>query len=374
MFGPSVRLFRILGIDIRIDLGWALIATFIAWSLAQGVFPQLYEGFSATAYWQMAIAAVVGLAASIILHELAHSVVAKAFGLPLKSITLFVFGGVASLEEEPKTPLAEFLMAIAGPLMSVGLALAFGWSARQAAEAAPTATGALEYLALINWVLAIFNMVPAFPLDGGRVFRSIVWAIKRDYFAATRWAARVGVLLGTTVMILGAFAAFTGRFAEGLWWVVIGLFIRSAAMGAVYQARMQRLFEGAPVQRFMTSDPVAAPPDISLRDFVDDYVYRFRHDLFPVVRQGKLVGAIGMKETSAVPRNAWEKTNVGDAMARVSDANTIEVSADSMQALAKMRDGKASRLLVLDDGRLVGIVALKDFLDLLSLKLALGER
>lgn len=376
MFGLSVKIFRVFGIDIKIDVSWALIATFIAWALAQGVFPQLYEGLSPFAYWWMALIAVIGLGLSIILHELSHSLVAKALGLPLKSITLFVFGGVAELEDEPKNPIAEFAMAIAGPLASVGLAFFFSWAA--AGTASVDGLGALvavfEYLSLINWVLAIFNMLPALPLDGGRVFRAVVWAIKGDLAAATRIASRLGVALGTAIMILGVVWAVLGQFGAGLWWVLIGLFIRTAAAGAVYQEQMVSLFRGAPVREFMTPDPVSVPPDISLRVFIDDYVYEYHFDLFPVTRGPELVGAIGLKETKSVPRETWDRTNVEDVMTPVSDAITIAAAADAMDALTKMHKGKLSRLIVVDGGRLAGVVALKDLLDLLALKMALEGR
>lgn len=376
MFGVNITLFKVFGIEIKIDFSWALIAIFIAWALAQGVFPQLYAGFSAAAYWWMALAAVIGLAASIIIHELAHSLVAKSLGLPLKSITLFVFGGVAELEEEPKSPIAELVMAIAGPLASVVLALLFGFAAQGAASvpALSPISSVFKYLSLINWVVAVFNMLPAFPLDGGRVFRAAIWAVKRDYTAATRMASRVGVGLGTILMGLGIIWVLVGQLVGGLWWVLIGLFIRSSASSAVYQEQMLRTFKGSPVQNFMTPDPVCTSPDCTLREFVDEYVYKYHFDLFPVTRDAELLGAMGLKEAKSVAREKWERVKVGDVMTPVSDENTIEATADAMKALLKMHKGKLSRLMVVENGRLVGVVALKDLLELLTLKMDLEGR
>lgn len=376
MFGLNVTLFRVFGIKVKVDISWALIATFIAWALAQGVFPSLYEGLGPLTYWWMALAAIIGLAASIIIHELAHSLVAKAMGLPLESITLFIFGGVAELGEEPKSPLAEFAMAIAGPVASVGLALLFSAMATGVAAIGllSSTAGVFAYLSVINWVLAAFNMLPALPMDGGRAFRAVVWSLSGDFTGATRLAARIGVGVGTIIMALGLFWAVIGYFAGGLWWILIGLFIRSAAGGAVYQEQMLRLFKGAPVRAFMTPDPITVSPDLSLRAFIDDYVYKYHFDLFPVMRDRRLVGAIGLKETKSIHRDMWDMTRVEAVMAPVSEANMIEASADAMDALAKMRKGGLSRLIVVEEGRLVGVVALKDLLDLLALKMTLEGR
>ncbi len=376
MFGLSIRVLRVFGIDVKVDVSWALVATFIAWALAEGVFPQLYEGLSPFAYWWMALAAIIGLGLSIILHELAHSLVAKAFGLPLKSITLFVFGGVAQLEEEPGTPLAEFAMAIAGPLASVALAFLFGWMAQGAASigALSALANVFFYLSMINWVLAAFNMLPALPLDGGRVYRAIVWAFTGDVSAATRSASRLGVALATAIIALGVVWALLGQFAAGLWWVLIGLFIRSAASTAVYQEQMQRLFKNAPVRDFMSTEPVSVSPELTISAFIEQYVYEYHFDMFPVMRDTALVGAIGLTEAKSAPRSSWATTLVGDVMRPVSEANTIDAAADAMEALSKMHKSRLSRLIVTENGRLVGMIALKDLLDLLSLKMALEGR
>lgn len=376
MFGLSVKVLRIAGIDIKIDISWAIIAIFIAWALAQGVFPQLYEGLTAFAYWWMAICAVVGLALSIILHELAHSLVAKIFGLPLRSITLFIFGGVAELEEEPKTPLAEIVMAIAGPLASLALAFIFSWLATGVSSGAQlSALGSVfEYLALINLVLAVFNMLPALPLDGGRVFRAVMWGVKGDFTEATRVASRLGVAIGTAIMGLGVVWVIIGQLPAGLWWVLIGLFIRSAAANVVQQEQMLRLFRGAPVKRFMTPDPVSVQADISLRMFVDEFVYVFHHDFFPVSQGTQLLGVIGLKETQGVETSKWEMVAVGEVMTPISDDLTIDIDADAMEALKKMHRGGRSRLIVTDQGQLAGVIVLKDLLELLALKMTLEGR
>ena len=212
MFGHSLTLFTAFGIKVRVNIGWAFIAAFIAWSLAQGFFPQIYAGLSASTYWSMALLALLGLAVSIVLHELAHSLVGRAFGMPVHSITLFMFGGVAELEEEPETPRAELLMALAGPAMSIALAAVFAVLEAAAEPGSAALAGVFGYLAVINLVLAVFNLLPAFPMDGGRALRAILWSRSGDIGRATRIAGRAGTVFGTMLMLAGLLVILSGGF------------------------------------------------------------------------------------------------------------------------------------------------------------------
>jgi Zn-dependent protease/CBS domain-containing protein len=375
MFGRTLTLFEIFGFKININLSWAFIAVLIAWSLALGFFPRLYEGLPTTTYWWMGIAGVIGLFFSIVLHELAHSLVARAFGTPMKGITLFLFGGIAEMEHEPPTPKAEFLMAIAGPLMSVmlgGLFYGLAVLVRELGGGAPL-HGVLRYLAMLNGLLVAFNMVPAFPLDGGRALRAGLWAWRKDLRWATRIASRIGAAFGAALMILGVIAMLRGDLITGLWWLLIGMFIRAAAQGAYHQLQLRRALEGEPVSRFMTRDPIVVSPEVNLSELVEDYVYRHYHDLYPVISNGELLGCIGVREIKQVPRERWADVTAGDAMTTCSEANVISQDADAMQALAKMQTTGSSRLMVADGDRLIGIIALKDLLGLLSLKIDLED-
>ena len=372
-FGRTLTLFEIFG--FKINLSWAFIAILIAWSLALGYFPRLYEGLPTITYWWMGIAGVIGLAFSIVLHELAHSLVARAFGTPMKGITLFLFGGVAEMEHEPPTPKAEFLMAIAGPLMSVvlgGLFYGLAVLVREFGAGAPL-EGVFRYLAMLNGLLVAFNMIPAFPLDGGRALRAGLWAWRRDLLWATRIASRIGAGFGAMLMILGIIAMFRGDLITGLWWLLIGMFIRSAAQGAHHQLQLRRALEGEPVSRFMTRDPIAVSPEVTLSELIEDYVYRHYHDLYPVISNGQLLGCIGVREIKQVPRDRWSLVPVRDAMTSRSEANVISQDVDAMQALSKMQSTGNSRLMVADGDRLVGIIALRDLLGLLSLRVDLED-
>lgn len=372
MFGRSITLFRLFGFHVQADVSWLLLAFLITWSLATGYFPFAYEHLSASQYWWMAVAGAIGLFASLIFHELAHSVVARRFGIPIKGITLFLFGGVARMEDEPGGPKAEFAMAIAGPVVSVLLAVAF-YAVMQIADAFgwPGAWAAITgYLSFINVVLAIFNMIPAFPLDGGRVLRAGLWAWRGDIRWATRVAAGFGSGFGIVLMVWGGYNVLTGRFG-GLWYVLIGFFLYNAAGHAYSQLLVRRALENEPVRRFMSRDPVTVSPELSVQTLVDDYLYRYLHDLFPVLQNDRVVGCISTKQLGGVPREEWSRRTVRDVMTSCGSDQTVQAESDAVAALAKMNRNGSSRLLVMDGERLVGILVLKDLLRLVAFRMDL---
>ncbi|WP_193370009.1 site-2 protease family protein [Pelagibius marinus] len=379
MNGRSITLFELLGFKIRVDISWIFLALLVTWSLAKGVFPAWYEdaGLSQAAFWWMGIAGMAGLVFSLIFHELSHSLVARRYGLPIKGITLFIFGGVAEMTEEPKSAKVEFWMAIAGPIASFVLALAFWLLAGLGrAQGLPVAvTGVLGYLAFINLLLGGFNLIPAFPMDGGRVLRAALWYWRGDFRQATRIASGAGKGFGMGLMLLGLLSVVTGNFIGGMWWFLIGLFVRGAAEASYQQMVTRRLFEGEPVRRFMTHETVAVPPDLPLTAFVEDYVYEYHYDLFPVVSEGHLRGCISTRQVKTVPREAWPYRSVADLMAPCNEENTVDPGMDAIEAMALMRRTGASRLIVAVGDRLVGIVVMKDMLELFSLKMDLeGQR
>ncbi len=361
--------FSLLGVNIRLDASWILLALLIAWSLAAGVFPDLYRGLPQSTYWGMAAASVVGIAASIILHELGHTLVARAFGLPIKSITLFVFGGVAEMEGEPKAPRAELFMALAGPLVSVALGFGFSLLANFLEGSAPTEYHAvLHYLGTLNFTLAAFNMAPAFPLDGGRVLRALIWLVTGDSLKATRIAARSGEVIAVLLMGLGAFSALTMGLVHGLWWIVLGWFILSMASAHRKEAEARQLLSGMRVGDLMTPDPVSAAADMSVEDFVETVLARFPHDLIPVVADGRVIGAAGFQEAKRTPRQNWPSTALATIVTPITDIPTADSGLEIETALDRMQKARASRLIVLDQGRLVGILTLKDLANHLRFK------
>ena len=373
MLEKRLTIFRLLGFDVKLHISWAIIAVLIAWSLAKGFFPLYYPDLSPAVHWWMGVGGALGLFVSIILHELAHSVVAKKYGIRIRGITLFIFGGVAEMEQEPASAGVELRMAIAGPITSMVLGTAFySLSVAGKAHAWPVLlTGVLLYLGWINWILALFNLVPAFPLDGGRVLRAYLWSRYGSLRKATRTASNIGSAFGTWMIVLGGFVVLRGNFIAGMWWFLIGLFLRGASQSSYQQVIIRKALEGEPIRRFMTPDPVVVPPSLSIEELVEDYIYKYHHELFPVMTDSKLLGCVRAQQVKQFPRSQWAEHSVEELLAPSSTDNTIAADTDTVQALALMQRTGQSRLMVVEGSKLVGIIALKDLLTFLALKLDL---
>ncbi|OPL19647.1 MAG: hypothetical protein AVO35_09995 [Candidatus Aegiribacteria sp. MLS_C] len=356
------------------DLSWLVIAFLVTWTLASGVFPSEYPSLSPLDYLGMGIACSVGLLLSIVVHEFSHSIVARRFGLPIGGITLFIFGGIAHMESQPRGPRAEAMMALAGPLSSILLGGAFlGLHYIIGGNAPLQLRGVIRYLALINLVLAGFNLIPAFPMDGGRVLRALLWAWKKDIRKATRIASTTGRVFSYILIGLGMLALLSGNLITGIWWGLIGLFIGSAARRSYRQMVLRQELSGEPVRRFMQADPITVPPDITISTLLDDFVYRYYKKMFPVASNGTLVGCISTAEIKEVREKERDSTTVGDVMSPCDGSNTIAPDEDASRALSVMSSRGISRMVVADEGRVVGVITLKDLLQLLSLKIDLEE-
>lgn len=373
MTGRGILLFSVFGIDVKIDWSWVIIALLIAWSLAHGYFPSISEGLPRAAYWGMGLGALFGLFASIVLHELAHSLVARRLGLPIRGITLFIFGGVAEMDAEPAHPRVEILMAVAGPVVSLLLA-ALLTAAGGAAEAAgvPTVAVVLRYLGSLNLILALFNLVPAFPLDGGRVLRGALWWATGDFRRATRWAATCGLAFGGVLIAIGFLAVLGGEFLAGMWWVLIGFFLSGAAQSSQRELELKEALGGVTVRRVMTVEPISVPPDLPVAALVEDFIYRHHHKLFPVVEDGRLVGCVSTREVAGVPRERWGVETVAAILTPCGPQQRVGLDEPAIDALARMQSQGISRLMVVEGGRLVGIVALSDVMRILSIRLDLA--
>lgn len=318
----------------------------------------------------MGLGGLIGLVVSIVFHEFCHSIVARKYGMPMKGITLFIFGGVAEMSEEPVSPKAEFFMAIAGPIASILLGLIFFGIFRVSKiyEWAQPVKGVLNYLMFINFILAGFNLIPAFPLDGGRILRSILWAIKNDLQKATRISSKFGSGFAIILMVLGALSILGGNFIGGLWWLLIGLFIKGASQGSYQNLLFRNILSGKSAGELMTADPVAIPADINLQNAVEDYFYKYHHRLYPIVSDGQLKGCVNVKKLHDFPRGFWQEKNIGEIADNCDENNTVDINDDAFDILRRMNSEQKSRFIVTQNDRLMGIITQKDLLDYLLIR------
>lgn len=376
MFGRRINLFKLLGFQVRIDFSWIIIAVLVAWSLSTGFFPFQFKGLSTGIYWIMGIIGAIGLFFSIIVHEFSHSLVARQYGLQMRGITLFIFGGMAEMPDEPASPRAEFMMAVVGPLSSLVLAGIFyvTYLAGAASGIPEPVNGVLAYLALINLILAVFNLVPAFPLDGGRILRSILWGARDNLRWATRISSRIGAAFGIFLIIFGIFNVLSGNFIGGMWYFLIGLFLQSAANMSYQQLITRRALEGESVRRFMNTDPVTVSPETTIHDLVENYVYRYHYKMFPVISRSNIIeGCVTTKQIKEIPREKWHETRIKDIKIPCDGDNTIQADMDAIQALSLMNRSGKSRLMVTEGEHLAGVISLKDMLKFLSLRVELDQ-
>lgn len=373
MFGKSIKLFTLFGFKVQIDASWFILAILIIWSLAQGLFPYYYKDLSNASYWWMGVAGAAGLFLSIIAHEFMHSLIAQNASLPIKGITLFIFGGVAHMEDEPPSAKTEFSIAVAGPITSIVLGVLFygiALAGRNYAWPLPV-TAVFSYLGVINWVLAGFNLLPAFPLDGGRILRSVLWSIQKDLRRATKTASRIGVGFSILFMVIGAVQFISGNFIGGIWIFVIGMFLQGASRTSYRQLLIRQSLEGEPISRFMNTNPVTVPSTVTIEELVENYMYQHHFKMFPVVDNGELLGCVTTKDIKEIPRSEWSTKKVEDLHLTCSDRNTVDPDTDAVKVLAHLHHNQISRLLVVQHGKLVGIVTLRDIMQFLSIKLDL---
>lgn len=375
MFGKRLHIGRLAGFDIGVDLSWFFIAILLTWTLAEGYFPLFYPDLKPKLYWMMGLLGMLGLYLSVVLHEIGHAIVARHYGLPTKQITLFLLGGIAELQKEPITPKSEFLIAIAGPLVSVIIALLMfiitgigehaGWSV--------FLTGITGYLAFVNTIIVLFNMVPAFPMDGGRVLRSFLWWWKGNLGWATKIASGIGRGFGLVLIFFGILSLISGNLFVGLWWIILGLFLKQSALMSCTQYYIKESLQYAKVEKFMSKNPISIPSSITIQEFLDQYVYQTFHHLYPIVDHEKLLGYVSLKEVKMVDPEKWTSTLISSIMQPLTNITTIRPEANAADALTLMNQEEANRILVVENDKLVGILTSQDLFKLISLKLELED-
>jgi Zn-dependent protease len=376
MFWKKLKLMKLFGFTVSIDLSWLIVAALVAWSLATGLFPSTVRGLSAAGYWAMGALGVVALLFSIVVHELAHAVAARRLGMSIKGITLFVFGGIAEMERRPPNARTEGLMAALGPLASFFVAGASHVAALGlgASDAPDPVVALLEFTAVINALLGAFNLIPAFPLDGGRVLRAVIWGRTGKLLRATRIASWIGTALAVTLVVIGVTSLVAGMTMTGIWWSLIGLFIYSAARRSYRETAVELTLEKQRVSRFARSAVVTVRRGLPVDRFVEDYLLQEQHRHFPVVDLGgSVLGYIGLDQVKQIPKEAWDTTTAGELAARCDETVCISSDASAAEALASMRRASTDRLMVVDDDELVGIVKAKDLLGFATLRLDLDR-
>jgi Zn-dependent protease len=360
----TISLGRIAGIPIYVDSSWFLVFGLVTWTLAAGYYPAEFKGWPAWEYWTMGAVTAILFFVSVLLHELSHSLVARRFGTAVQSITLFIFGGVSRLGSGTATASREFLIAAAGPFASLLLAGVFRLLEAPLAGAAP-ALALVQYLAYINLVLGLFNLVPGFPLDGGRVFKAAVWGLTRDARRATRVAGTVGRVIGYTFILLGVWQIMSGNLVNGIWISFIGWFLESAATSEMQGQMVLELLGGHTVREAMRPDYVSVPADRTLQELVDDHVLAHGRRSFLVVRDGRVEGLLTLHGITARPRDTWLAVRAADVMIPRAEMRTARPDADLRDVLEHMDRNGVNQLPVMEADRAVGMLSREDIIDFL---------
>jgi len=360
MFGTSWRVARIAGIEVRIDSSWAVIALLITYSMylrLSVLYPELSGGGAVA----LAILSAVLFFGSVLVHEFAHALVSQARGIRVQDITLFLFGGATRARVESRGPGDEFLIALVGPLTSGLLAGLFWIVAGLGSDVlSRPLTGTLGYLAWTNLLLAAFNLVPGFPLDGGRLLRSAIWKATGSLPRATRIASLAGQAVGWLLVAAGVASLLAGDLAGGIWFAFIGWFLVQAARSSYQELQLQQLLRGVEAEDVMAADLLRIPPELSLQDAVDDYFMRYDHSAFPVEEQGRTIGLLTLRGIRRVPREQWPTHRVRDHMVPLGDQVVVAPDARMDGVLGKLQDGEAGRVLVAQDDEVVGIITPSD--------------
>jgi Zn-dependent protease/predicted transcriptional regulator len=355
---PTIRVGRIAGIEIGLNWSWLVVVVLIVWTLARGIFPTTNPDLSDGTHFAMAVVAALAFFCSLLLHELGHALQARRDGIAIEGITLWLFGGVARFKGAFPSAGAEFRVAVAGPLVSLVLGVLF---VLLALAGLPEAVdGVLAWLGFINLMLLAFNLLPALPLDGGRVLRSLLWRRKGDLGQATRIAADVGRGFGYFFIAIGvAMFILQGSFS-GAWLAFLGWFLLEAARAEARYVHTRQALEGLRVRDLMTPEPVTVTPDVTLGEFVDEVVWKERHTTYPVVEDDRPVGLLPFRCVAEVPRRDWNERRVRECMVDREQVPLLREDEPAIEALEKLGEAKVNRALVLSNGHLVGLLSISD--------------
>lgn len=376
MLRGGIPIGRAFGISLRLHYSWFIIFALVTWALTASYFPAVFPDWNLGARIAAGIITSLLFFGSVLLHELAHSIISQRQGIPVQSITLFVFGGVSQITEEPKRPKDEFRMAIAGPLTSLilgGILWGIFFGVRNSDTFALQFITAVTYwLGYINLALGVFNLIPGFPLDGGRVFRSIWWWRSHNLKSATRVAANIGRVIGFLFIFGGIYLVFTSYWFNGIWLALIGWFLESAAVGSYRQLLMQEMLKGHVASEIMSRDCVLIPPETSIEHLVNQNILTAGRRCFPVVADSHLMGLMTLFDVRAVPRERWSTETVKEAMTPFEKLKWVKPDEDLSSLFRTLMENDINQVPVVENGQIVGMVSRENLLNFINIRSGLG--
>jgi Zn-dependent protease len=365
---PAINAFSVGGIRIRVDQSWFIAFFLFALTLSVGYFPLQVPDYPRYTYWIAGTVSSLALFACVLLHELSHCWVARRLGVGVRQISLFIFGGASEMDQTTSTPAVEFLTTIAGPLSSMGLGFIFLTIAYFAKGFVDQIVGqTIHYLYYVNFLLAAFNLIPGFPLDGGRVLRSYLWHRTGDLRRATESATRVGEIFAMMLMGLGLISVLAMHIIPGVWLILIGLFLKSSAENECRSFQLRFGLRDMTVREIMTP-AVAVDTSMTISQFVNEYVFHYHYRVFPVLQLNRFIGMIDVRSIKGVPPNDWPTTKIGGYLSDPSTYCTIDPDMDATDALRLLIRKNCSKAPILRNGTLVGILTRSDLFKLISLR------
>ena len=372
MFRNRIGLGKVFGIPVKIDISWLLIFVLVTWSLAGSYFPRLYPEWAKSSYWLLGVITSVLFFASVLAHELGHSLVARAQGQPVTDITLFIFGGVSSLSDEPRSARDEALMAGVGPGVSIAVAVLCGVLYLLLRGVSQGLAAMTQFLAVVNASLAIFNLIPGFPLDGGRVLRALLWGARGDLLWATRWASYVGQGVSYLFILYGVFSVFSGNWLNGIWIGFIGLFLNNAALSSYQQVTLRNLLEGHTVSEIMTRNCEVMPPQLSVEEAVSGYLVGGARRCYTVGTREHVEGLLTVHNVREVPRDQWTTRRVRDIYTPLDKVRSVQPSTPLWDALREMTAEGVNQLPVMVDSELAGMLTRENLVTYIQNRSELG--
>lgn len=366
----GIYLFKLFNFEIRLDWSWFFLALLITFTLALAYFPSSYPGLSILTYWIMSIIGAIGLFGSIILHELCHSLVGRYYGLPIEGIKLFIFGGIAKMHSEPPNPKAEFLMALAGPIFSLLFGIFFVLLTLLLFKLKfPIAViGIIAYLATINIIIGIFNLLPGYPLDGGRILRAFIWWWKKDLKLATRIASRIGIAISFALIFLGIMLFMNQDIIGGVWLILLGFFLFQIAKLSYQQLVVKEIFADDPIEKYISSNHVNVTPNITVQQCIDDFFYKTFARFYTVTYHDKVVGCITLESISKLPKQNWLDLQIKDVMQQCPPEIIIDADTKMREIIDKIVSFKMDYFILVRQNKYYATVSRNDLVDIITIK------